>query len=156
MSRAKDLLKKFKQSRNLLLLAIKKFPAKSQEDILFDKWSLKDVVAHINGWDILTIDAIKTFKKGKFPKWGTTVTEFNKTSVQKRKKWGWDKVFAEFKKLGVQIYKEYGSLPEELWDKKIYKNKSFTPRSFLKIDIHHYVKEHLPIILKISRKTSKR
>ena len=151
----KKLLKEFKQSRNLLLLSIKRFPIKSREEVLFDKWSLKDVVAHISAWDILTIEVIKAFKIKKSPKWVISIPTFNKVSVSERKEWSWDKVLAEFEKLGIQIYKEYSSLPEELWDKKMYKNKSFTPRSFLKIDIHHYAKEHLPVILKISKKISK-
>ncbi|OGY39448.1 MAG: hypothetical protein A2391_01545 [Candidatus Brennerbacteria bacterium RIFOXYB1_FULL_41_13] len=151
----KKLLKEFRQSRKSLFSAIKRFPIRFREEVLFDKWSLKDVVAHINGWDVLTIEAIKTFKKSRFPKWGTTVAEFNKISVLKRKKWSWNKVFAEFKKLGVQIHKEYSSLPEELWNKKIYRNRSFTPKTFLKIDIHRYAKEHLPVILKTSKKISK-
>lgn len=140
-------IEELKRARLTLLRAIDNFPKNKREEILFNKWSLKDVVAHISGWDIAIIDLLKSLKKGKTPCWIEGVHKFNKRSVEKRKRWSWPKVYKEFVKLGKEIIEGYESVPEELWEKRIWEKRSFTPRKFLEIDIKHYRDDHLPQIL---------
>jgi len=147
----RGLIEELKNSRLSLIRAVDNFPKHRREEILFNKWSLKDVMAHVSGWDIATIDLLKKIKKGKTPEWIGSIYEFNKRSVEKRKKWNWQKVYKEFVRVGKEIIEEYGNVPEELWEKKVWKNRSFTPKKFIKIDIRHYRDEHLPQIMRFVR-----
>lgn len=144
-------IEEFKKARFNLHQAIDSFPKDKREEILFGKWSLKDIVAHISGWDLITIKTLKSIEKSKTPGWIGSVYEFNRNSVEKRKKWNWQKVYKEFVELGGKITNEYEGIPEDLWNKKAWKSRSFTPKKFLEIDIKHYRDEHLPQIMKLAK-----
>lgn len=149
-------IEEFKKARLNLLRAIDNFPKDKREEILFGKWNLKDTVAHISGWDLITIKTLRSVKKSKSLNWVGSVYEFNKNSLEKRKKWSWQKVYKEFVKLGGEITKEYEGVPEKLWNKRIWKNRSFTPQKFLEIDIRHYRDEHMPQIVKATKREKAR
>lgn len=144
-----NLIDEFKKVRQDVKLAVDQFPEEKREQCLFDKWSLKDIVAHLSGWDIFTVEAIKGLEKDNVLDWGAGVNEFNKKQVEKRKKWSWKKVYNEFIEVGDKLFKAYEDLSEEYWDKKFWPNKDETPREFLKIDIDHYKNEHLSQIKNI-------
>lgn len=151
MTTFQDLIEDLKSARSKLISAINNFQKDMIHDKLFDDWSLKDVVAHLSGWDQLTVKSIKLFLKNKVPDWGGEINDFNKISVEKRKSWSWTKVYNEFLTISQKNIDAYESIPLTRFDEYIWKNKKYTPRKFLKIDIHHYEKEHLPQIQKYSR-----
>jgi len=147
----RGLIEELKNSRLALIRAVDNFPKDKREEILFNKWSLKDVMAHVSGWDNATIDLLKKIKKGKTPEWIGSVYGFNRRSVEKRKKWSWQKVYKEFVRVGREIVGAYESVPKELWEKRVWENRGFTPKKFIKIDIRHYRNEHLPQIMRFVR-----
>ena len=66
-----------------LLAALRQFPAKNRNDILFGEWSLKDVTAHLAGWDRYFTDILECLEAAEeAPYWGT-IKRFNEASVEK-------------------------------------------------------------------------
>lgn len=144
----KKLIEDFKKTRLVFIEALDNFPEDKREAILFDKWRLKDLVAHISGWSIAGANAVRSLKKGKTPPRVESIYQFNKLNVQKRKNWSWEKVYKELVGVSREFIKEYESLPEELWKKRYWSKRSFTPLEIFKIELKHYRETHLPQILK--------
>ena len=138
-------IEKLSQLRTELIKLIDDFPVDKRLEILFDKWSLKDVLAHLCGWDRLTADALTNLNQGKQSEWGKGVNEMNADNVAKRKERNWDEVYKEFINNSQDMINKYSSLADDLWDKPLYPNKKFSPAKFLKIDIDHY-QEHIEAI----------
>ncbi len=149
MENYRELLQKFKYVKQQVKDLIDQFPENKREEILFDKWSLKDVVAHLNHWMVHDIDCLENLLKGEEPYWEPDVEEFNTKGVNARKDKSWDELYVEFTGLIEKLTKLYENLPEELQNKKIWKDKDETPLKFLEEDIHHWEGEHIPALEKV-------
>ncbi|NIT04542.1 hypothetical protein GTO10_06650 [Candidatus Saccharibacteria bacterium] len=125
-----------------------KFPEDKRTEVLFGRWSLKDILAHMSAWDLYSIECLDALKRGKEPKWDLHVNAFNARAVKKRKDWTFKKVYKEWIEAGEKLIKAYRRLPEEIWDKKFWPNRRFTPKKFLEIDLEHYRDKHLPQLKK--------
>lgn len=146
----KILIEDFKKARRLVIQAVKDFPEDRRKEILFDEWDLKDLLAHMSGWMVSATDNVKHVKKGKIPPWVGGIDDFNKESVEKRKNWGWNKVYKEILKTSEDFIKEYESLPSELERIVYWSGRNFTPKKILEIEIKHWKITHLHQITKIS------
>ena len=139
-------LEEFKGLVEEIKSLIKKFPKNKRVEKLFGEWSLKDVIAHLSHWAEHDLNCFEALKKGEEPYWAPDIDEYNMEGVEKRKQESWDTVYSEFVVLMDKVISEYSTLREDLWDKKFWKNRKFTPRVFLDIDVDHYKNEHLPKI----------
>lgn len=128
--------------RNELVAVVNNYPQAQREMVIFDKWSLKDVLAHLAGWDEIAISAINTLIKGQTSEWGLSVDAQNKESVQLRQTKIWPEVYTEFVTKSQELIETYSKLSDDLWDQPLYCGKKFSPLKFLKTDIRHY-SEHL-------------
>lgn len=144
----KKLLQEFKKLYKETKEIIDAFPLEKREKILFGRWSLKDIVAHLNHWAEHDLMCFKALKEGKEPYWMPDVDDYNAEGVEIRKNKSWKDVYNEFNSLLGQVINEYETLPNDLWKKKFWKNRKFTPLKFLKVDIDHYKSEHLPRLRK--------
>lgn len=141
-------ISRFVEVRNQLLEALRRFPARSRNEILFAEWTLKDVVAHLAGWDQYFTAILECLETGeKAPFWGN-MTEFNKASVGKRKSAPWKAVYDEFVAAGEEFMRRYGELSEETANTRFWKGRPYTPAMIIEINVHHYAKSHLPEIEK--------
>lgn len=142
------MIQQFAKARQEFIDAVERFPKDKRAMVLFDRWSLKEILTHIAGWDNCIANNIICIKKNQEPPHYGKVDDFNKNSVEKGRRWNWERAYKEFIKGGELIVREYGSLPEALWDKKFWPTKNSTPRKFLQIVTHHYLRDHLPEIRK--------
>ena len=142
------LLNSYKEARKSFIQAVDKFPKQKREEALFDKWSLKQLITHIAGWDNCIADNVRYLKEGKEPPFYGTVNDFNAKSVETGKDWSWDKAYQKFIKGGERVIKEYESLESDLWSIPFWAGKNSTPEKFFKIVTKHYSHEHLPQVLK--------
>lgn len=79
----------------------------------------------------------------------------NEDLVKKRRKENWDKIYNDFLEIGSKLEKEYAVLPDELWGKRIWSSKGYTPKSYLQIETNHYSKTHGLQIQKVLKSISK-
>lgn len=141
----------FKRARLALIQVLKNFPEDRRNEILFDRWSLKDLLAHMSGWMIAATNNVKFLKKGNIPPWVESINDFNKNNVEKRKNWDWDQVYQELVKTSRKFIEKYEGLPKELWQKKYWPKRSFTPKKILEIEVKHWRDTHLPQITKLTK-----
>ncbi len=145
------LIQEFKNLYKDVKEVIDKFPQDKREEILFDKWSLKNVVAHLNHWCVHDLICFRALKEGKEPYWPPGIDEYNEQGIQARKNKTWNDVYNEFNTLLPKIILEYETLPSGLWSKRFWKAHKFTPLKFLEIDVDHYKNEHLPQLKKYTK-----
>lgn len=138
-----ELLDRFQEIRAEFINVLQRFPASERMERLFDQWCLKDVVAHLAGWDRYFVDIVVALEEGdKPPYWGSMV-QFNEISVEKRKDQPWESVFDEFVANSEAFVQRYKQIPEAMWAARFWEHKSITPIKMLEINIHHYEKDHL-------------
>lgn len=145
-----NLIKEFKEARADLIDTVKQFPKDKKEEVLFDKWSLKDILVHLTGWGLHQIDTLRKFQKGKriiTP--DNLKASINEDRVAKGKNVDWDTVFKQFINIGEELVLEYDSLPSSLWDRRIWATKEITPKECIQIEINHYKSTHGPQIKKV-------
>ncbi|WKZ30964.1 MAG: hypothetical protein QY318_03915 [Candidatus Dojkabacteria bacterium] len=138
-----DNIEKFEAVRDQILDVIDQFPREQRETLIFDKWSLKDIVSHLNHWMEHDLECLDSLKDGTEPFWHPDIDQFNLEGISARKDWTWDKVYNEFVQLSKQLLQTYRTFPVELWDKPIWEGRDLTPLKFLTDDIWHLEAEHL-------------
>jgi len=149
MSKYLDLIEKVEGVRYKVKNLIDRFPANKREAVLFDKWSLKDVVAHLNTWMVHDIDCLENLMRGAEPYWEPDVDKFNEEGVSTRKSKSWEEVYDEFVFLVEKLNRVYRQLPEDLFEVNIWKNHDETAVKFLEGEIRHWEGEHVPLLEKI-------
>lgn len=128
---------------------IQKFPPERREEIIFDKWSLKNVVSHLNHWMVHNINCLECLIRSKIPYWQPDIDEYNQQGIETRKDWSWEKVYLEFTDLKEKQILSYENLPREFQEKKFWEDRKYTPAIFLDQDITHWRDEHIISLNKI-------
>jgi hypothetical protein len=136
-------LKEFVIIKGEMINIFNEWPEQYRLKPLFDKWSLKDVVAHLSNWMIHDIECLNGLKQGTEPYWEPSTEEFNLKGVSSREGYKWDKVYSEFVNKGEELEEIYNTMPEGLWDVPIWRGYGLTARKFLQADIDHWKNEHL-------------
>ena len=143
MKNYSELLNEFTKISEELDNLIQKFSSERREEVVFDKWSLKNVVSHLNHWMIHDLDCLNVLLNGKVPYWEPDVEEFNRKGVEARSNNNWDQVYTEFVELKNKLLTLYKEIPEDLRNKRIWPDKNETPTRFLEEDIQHWRDEHI-------------
>jgi hypothetical protein len=82
-------------------------------DEIYPGWTIKDLLAHIAGWDEVVLNALIAHASGEMPvvtaKNG--LNQFNLESVQKRKEFSYEKVIAEFEGLRQKVLETILTMP---------------------------------------------
>lgn len=142
----KTLIADFQKSSKLFQQTIDNFPVEKKEIILFDKWSLKDIIAHIVGWHKLFLMNLVNLSIGKVPQdWGK-IDDFNQKNVASNKSSSFQSVYQELIDIDQQLISQLKTLSPSEWQKKFWPNRIYTPKKILEIEIKHYQKTHLPQI----------
>lgn len=122
---------------------IDQYPESKRELVIFDKWSLKDVVAHLCVWLEDDVNALNNHMNGIKSHWWPNVDEFNEKGVNARKDLSWDEVYGEFTTLIGKLHEAYGSMPDDLFEKKMWGKHNGTPLRSIMVDIDHWEGEHV-------------
>ena len=143
-----ELISDLENSRTELLSVIDRVPENKRNTWFLGTWSLKDIVAHLTGWSEHQIATLKSISMGEIPLRPTNSKDFNASSTKSKENQSWEQTYTEFIKSSSELISEYKKLPEDFWDKQIWPDRSMTPKEYIKLEITHYFKEHLPQIKK--------
>jgi hypothetical protein len=66
-AKKEQLLAQLRETRNDILKETIALSAKKRNEIFLGIWSIKDLLAHLAGWDYTNLDAIGSVMKGKLP-----------------------------------------------------------------------------------------
>lgn len=107
-----DLIDKFQKLHQQLVGLVNQVPANLREQVLFDKWSLKDILAHISAWNLLTTDRVKGTRRGELFPWveDEDLDKFNQEEILKRRNLGWNKIHGELIKATEEMINMYKNL----------------------------------------------
>lgn len=88
----------------------------------FEQWSIKDVMAHLKGWQARTlarVDAVVNNRAPVFPAWPEglepeqeDVTEINDWIYQTHRNLAWAKVYEDWREIYLAVMKEAQRVPE--------------------------------------------
>lgn len=135
-------LHQFVHVRAELQETLNRFPADRTEEVLFNTWRLKDVLAHIIGWDLYFTELVRRLKANDPIAHYGDINAFNAASVAQRAGRTWPEVYAEWIGSSAAFSEEYGNLDECWWNTPVSEAFKLTPALALKINIEHY-EEHL-------------
>jgi hypothetical protein len=147
-------IEELETTRKKIVELLEVFPVEKRDEILFDKWSLKDVVAHLSNWIIHDLECIAALVSGTEPHWEPSMDEFNHRGVRERRLQTWKVVVDEYKSLNNELIEKYKTLPDDLWDIPIWKGYGLTCRKFVTKDIEHNT-EHLNELTGVYKETVK-
>lgn len=144
----KSLIIQFTQLRDDLVGYIQNIPLTKAEEIIFDKWSLKNIIAHLIGWDQHFIEELNHLVNHQVEKsiW-VTIQNQNAHSIAKYCG-SWDEVVNTYKTISQNLINNLLSLNQNLWNQPLFIEKiNRTPINYLKIWIKH-INDHLESIKK--------
>jgi hypothetical protein len=141
-------VERFSKARQEFITLLQKFPEDKRESVLFDQWSLKDVLVHIVGWDQCYLDGLRALQRGEKGVWRGNVDEHNEKTVTAGKHLTYGQAYATFLATSQRVIDESHTLPHNLWTAELYEGRKYTPERFLRTITKHYEEEHIPELRK--------
>ena len=87
MSRKEEIIAGLIEARRQILDAVSSLSPEKQDEVFLGTWSVKDLLAHLVGWDYVNIDAVKDIRAGKPPRvfehWDPDWVKYNAELVRK-------------------------------------------------------------------------
>jgi uncharacterized damage-inducible protein DinB len=68
MDRKEEIIAGLSEARQRILDAVADLGPEKQDEVFLGSWSVKDLLAHLAGWDYVNIDAVKDIQAGKSPR----------------------------------------------------------------------------------------
>ncbi len=97
-----------------------------------DKWSAKDILAHIVGWEVEVLNQFKAFLTNPDVDDNYDINSFNKSAVESRKRFSWDQIVTELKSSQTEL----SSFLSKLSQKEIDEEKRFI--EWVDVLVNHY------------------
>lgn len=144
----KELINKLKQANDELIIAIDSFPKEKREATIFDQWTLKQVMGHISGWNLLRLKELSLFLNNKPITKITDFETYNKHLIAEREGKDWEYLYDELKTSCEKLIEVYTNINPESFNKKIWNDSTKTVKDWLLIDLDHWNREHLTEIKK--------
>ena len=116
-----ELLSAVLETRTALLHAASQLSLEARDTVFLGAWSVKDLIAHLVGWDFTNLAAAKDIQAGKLPEfyahydkdWKT----FNASLVAKYKRDGFEELLALSRDSQGQLIDYLETLPAEAFEK---------------------------------------
>src|SRR3989344_2038820 len=142
----KHLIDKFKKLHNELIILVDTFPENERGEILFDKWSIKDVLIHIAAWNKNDISRFRLAMLDGDPSltWIDDLDEFNVIAIKEAKDSSWENVYQDFVSSGNELTEIAEKLPDLKWEVTIDPEHKMTLLKDFLYTIEHYEDEHIP------------
>lgn len=81
------------RARKAIIDAARELPEAKRDEIFLGKWSVKDLLAHLVGWDYTNLNSVKEIREGKTPRvfehWNPDWAAFNARLVKQYKQDDW-------------------------------------------------------------------
>ena len=129
------------ESKNKLAIAEKEFlqivekldEELRDKEIDEGKWSPKNVLSHIVGWEVEVVNQFNAFLTNPDVDDTYDIDSFNKSAVESRKHLSWDEIVAELKTAQAEL----SAFLSELTQKEIDEEKRFI--EWVDILVNHYI-----------------
>lgn len=138
MEKKENILAEMESARNGLNSAIETF---GQQSEVYPEWTLKELMAHIAGWDAAVVETLKSFLAG--DEFGTPadggIDAYNAVSVEVRKDRSLADITKEYSDLRMELMGLLDGLTEEQYDTVITVpwGQEGTIRQMMSVFVHH-------------------
>ena len=116
-----EVIDKAKNIRGKLVELFETIPDTRWDEVFYGKWSLKDLIAHIIGWDIENAKSVKEIISGKVPScfayWDENWVTYNDVLVGLYKKGGKSDLLAKMRESYEEYTRVLSDVPDELFEK---------------------------------------
>jgi len=116
-----ELLSAVIETRTAVIQAASGLSPTAQDTVFLGVWSVKDLIAHLIGWDFANLAAAKDIQAGKLPEFYAHYDEdwktFNAESVAKYKRDDFEELSALSRDSQGQLIAYLESIPEEAFEK---------------------------------------
>jgi hypothetical protein len=134
---------------NKLITLVDEFPIKLRDKSLFDKWTIREVVIHITGWNLQRIGELEDIIAGKEIEIINDYDLFNRQVIIQKRYQDWNAVHQDLKMSCRDLVSAFKAVPEEIALKKVWPQHSMTPAKMIQIDIEHIQDEHITQLVEI-------
>ncbi len=116
-----NLLHKLTETRTAILLAASQLPSDAQDAVFLGVWSIKDLIAHLVGWDFTNLAAAKDIQVGVLPEFYARYDKdwksYNAGLVAKYKRDDFDELLALARDSHSQLIEYLENVPAEAFEK---------------------------------------
>jgi hypothetical protein len=148
-----QIISELQKVRSNILTEVLALSTKQRNTVFLGVWSVKDLLAHLAGWDFTNVDAIKSVMAGKVPSfyeyrdhdWQT----YNAMLVEKYKGNSFREVIATVKRSQKELIKLLKPIPPECFSKDFdvrFRGTKLTIQRFLEADIKDVQIHHRQIV----------
>jgi len=141
-AKKEQVISELKKARSNILTEVAALSTKQRNTIFLGVWSVKDLLAHLAGWDFTNIDAVRSLMTGKVPSfyeyrdrdWQT----YNAMLVGKYKRNSFRELLATVKNSQKELIKFLQPIPSEYFNKDFdvrFRGYKVTIQRLLKADI---------------------
>jgi uncharacterized damage-inducible protein DinB len=90
MSRKEEIIAGLREARRQILEAVTSLLPEKRDEVFLGSWSIKDLLAHLIGWDFTNIEAVKDIRAGRPPRvfehWDPDWVKYNAELVGRHKR----------------------------------------------------------------------
>lgn len=143
-------IEEYKEAHEDLLELLEMFPQEKLEEALFDGNSIKTLVRQTTLAAIFLIALLEDFQEGRELVWEDPYEE--ELSPVAYADAEWEDLYDDLRVSGDRLFEVFEDFSEDLWDAKIWKERTLTPRKMVEIDTDHYrnnlieeIAKHIPL-----------
>jgi len=116
-----EILSNFSDTRTAILNEVMQLPPDARDMVFLGVWSVKDLIAHLIGWDFTNLAAAKDIQTGKLPEfyahYDKNWKSYNAKLVAKYKRHDFDELLALACDSKLQLITYLENLPAEVFEK---------------------------------------
>jgi hypothetical protein len=112
MAKKEELIRELVEARKGLEAAM---AAVSREEKVYPEWTLKEMLAHIAGWDEVVLDTLQAHARGEAPTplKMKSIQAYNELAVEKRSGLSYEEVLAEFREVRAGVLETLEAMSQE-------------------------------------------
>jgi hypothetical protein len=92
--------------------------AVSVDEEVYPDWTLKELLAHIAGWDVVVLDILQAHARSEAPTplAAKSINAYNELMVERRSRLNYEQVLAEFRQRRAEVLETLDTMPQERFD----------------------------------------
>lgn len=121
MNNKDEIIHSLSEARQKILQVAAAVPPERRDEVFLGEWSVRDLLAHLEGWDYANADAVFDIRSGQNPRlfkhWNPDWTQFNARLVRQYKLEDWDEFIATLDESHAALMRLLNSVPPEEYQK---------------------------------------
>jgi uncharacterized damage-inducible protein DinB len=117
MSRKEEIISGLEAARQKILDAVAELSPEKLDEVFLGTWSVKDLLAHLVGWDYTNMDAVRDIREGKPPRafehWDPDWVQYNAELVSRHKRENMEEMLRSIEQSHNALVKFVRTLPAE-------------------------------------------